>query len=427
MDKQRLNFSLVGGHVVECFDNTLYGFFAVMLAPLFFPSVSEHAALLASFGAFAAGFMARPLGALYFGFIGDRMGRRQPLLMTMVLVGIPTLVIGFIPSYESIGVAAPIILVSCRLLQGFFWGGEFAGVNLYISESHHVSTRGRKTGLLLASGAMGAVLATLIGAVFSMKIMPDWAWRVPFVLGGLTAIAIYLLRRNLKETHEYASLSQQKKTDANPYRMILANHKGGFIVGMLIAGLTIMPLYSTTILGNQLFKSLGYTTSQSLMLNMSATMFAACMVVVFGRMADVIGFKRQMLVGTIGNALVALPGYWLVSGGDLSLLHIYGFMFLLVGTSCIINGCAMPFISTFFPTACRYTGVAMSVTVGQALLGGTMPLIGSWLTVTFAATAAPAIWLIIISLLTTASILWLKADNFNGFFNQRKNSVAIVT
>ena len=163
--KRNLGWSLIGGHVLECFDNTLYGFFAVMLAPIFFPSESKSAALLASYGAFAAGFLARPLGAMVFGIIGDKFGRRTPLLWTMVFVGIPTAIIGFIPSYNTVGLLAPILLLSCRLFQGFFMGGEFAGVNLYISENFSKKVVGHQTGFLISSGVYGAALATVLGAI----------------------------------------------------------------------------------------------------------------------------------------------------------------------------------------------------------------------------------------------------------------------
>ena len=126
---------LAFGHIIECFDNTLYGFFSVLLAPVFFPSTDPLTQTLSTFGAFAAGFITKPLGAIIFGIFGDATNRSAPLIFSIGLVGLPTLVIGLLPSYQDIGILAPIVLIVCRMLQGFFFGGEFAGVNVYIFET----------------------------------------------------------------------------------------------------------------------------------------------------------------------------------------------------------------------------------------------------------------------------------------------------
>src|SRR5271168_643694 len=141
-NNKKFSWVLTAGHVVECFDNTLYGFFAVVLAPIFFPSSTPGVALLASYGAFAAGFLARPIGAVLFGHIGDKKGRRQPLLWSMAFIGLPTLCMGIIPSYESLGILAPVLLICCRLMQGLCFGGEYTGLGLYIAESFPEGTLG---------------------------------------------------------------------------------------------------------------------------------------------------------------------------------------------------------------------------------------------------------------------------------------------
>ena len=182
-----LNWAVTAGHIVECFDTTLYGFFAVMLAPIFFPSSSHSVELLVSFGAFAAGFLARPIGAIIFGFIGDKCGRKKPLLWSIMLVGIPTIGIGLTPTYQTLGIMAPILLIVFRLLQGLLWGGEFTGVNLYNAETSIKAKLGTRSGILISAGVFGAVLATAVGAFVSMKTMPTWAWRIPFLIGGVFA------------------------------------------------------------------------------------------------------------------------------------------------------------------------------------------------------------------------------------------------
>jgi MHS family proline/betaine transporter-like MFS transporter len=313
MEKNKsLSWFITAGHVVECFDNTLYGFFAVVLAPIFFPSSTPGVALLASYGAFAAGFLARPLGAVLFGHIGDKKGRKQPLLLSMMLVGIPTIGIGITPSYESLGIAAPIFLVLCRLAQGVFYGSEFTGVNLYISENFSKGTVGRRTGLLISSGVWGAVLATALGALVSMKSMPSWGWRLPFLFGGASAFCVYLFRKNLLETADFTKAKLSNTLLTFPWKELFHNHKMALVAACLISGLQVIPLYFATIFGNSLFKELGFSTSESMLLNMVAMGWDGFIIIFYGRLADRIGFHRQMLLGTLATAALAFPAFYMI-------------------------------------------------------------------------------------------------------------------
>lgn len=395
----RPQFLLLAGHIIECFDNTLYGFFAVKLAPLFFPTSSEKASLLASYGAFAAGFLARPLGAIFFGHLGDISGRRTALLYSMALVGIPTFMIGSLPSYETLGLLSPLLLLICRLAQGFLMGGEFTGANLYISENSTASHVGKGTGLLIFSGVMGAVFATLVGTIVTLDFMPSWSWRLPFLLGGVSAFLVYILRRKMTETLEFEQTKESRKFIKTPWKILLSHHKSDIIAGCFISGLTIVPLYCATILGTKIFKDLGYSSSQCMSLNTFGMVIDAFAILYFGYTADRIGFHRQMLIGTLCTAFVAFFAFSLVNSIP-SVGGILGFIFLIVGVGCIINGCGMPYIASYFPVQCRFSGMALSVTLGHALFGGTTPLIGAYLMDYFHSRVAPAYWIIFVSVVT---------------------------
>jgi len=182
----------------------------------------------------------------------------------------------------------------------------------------------------------------------------------------------------------------------------------------VIAGLTIMPLYCATIFGNRLFQELGYTHSESMLLNMVTMIFIGVLAIYFGRLADQIGFERQMLMGSFLTSLFAFPAFYLISTPSTSTFHVYGFIAILVTVGAIINGCTMPYVASFFPTKCRYSGVALSVTTGQAIFGGTTPLMSSWLTDMFQSRLAPAYWLIIVSLTATASIFYREFFGANS-------------
>lgn len=401
---QRPQFFLIGGHIVECFDNTLYGFFAVMLAPLFFPTYSPKATLLASYGAFFAGFLARPLGAICFGHLGDIRGRKVSLLYSIALVGIPTTIIGLLPTYDYIGFAAPLILILCRLAQGFFMGGEFAGANLYISENFIPGNIGKGTGLLIFSGVIGSVLATLFGAIVTLSFMPPWAWRIPFLLGGISAYIIYFIRLQMVETSEFSQLKKVQRLTQNPWKILIKDHKKNMFSSCLIAGLTIVPLYCATILGNQIFRDLGYSSSECMIFNTVGMIIDGCAILYCGYLADKIGFHRQILLGTFLVAFIAIFSFYPLLQDSPPLGAVLWFIFSLVSMGGIINGCAMPYISGYFPTNCRFSGVALSSTMGYAIFGGTTPLIGSYLIDYMNSRIAPAFWVMSLSLLTFLTI-----------------------
>jgi MHS family proline/betaine transporter-like MFS transporter len=400
---------LILGHIFECFDNTLYGFYAVLLAPIFFPSTSSHINLLASYGAFAAGFLARPVGAFVFGLIGDKKGRRLPLLWSMLLVGFPTIMIGLTPTYDSIGLWAPCILMLCRLTQGFCMGAEYTGINLYITENNSQKI-GAQTGILISSGVYGAVLATALGAFFVMGIMPKWAWRIPFVFGGICSLGIYFIRKSIHETHDFKESKSRNEIIDFPWKHLLLNYKKAIFVAIILAGLTTLPLYLSTIFGNRLFKEMGYSPSESILLNMAAMIFNGIIITYYGKLADKIGFHRHMTFGVAMTALVGLPAFYLISTPIINIIQIYSFITILVSAGAMINGCAMPYIASLFPTHCRYSATSFSVTVGQALISGTTPLIASYLTDKFSSNIAPALWMVSVALLAFLGILWLGKE-----------------
>ena len=415
-EKKPINKLLLFGHVFECFNDTLYGFFAVLLAPVFFPSTSYTASLMVSYGAFAAGFLARPLGAILFGLYGDRIGRRKPLLYAMILIGIPTFIMGIIPTYESIGIVAPFVLITCRIAQGLFMGGEYTGVNLYLAENNFHKNLGAQTGILISSGVFGAVFATIFGAIVTLEWMPSWAWRAPFLFGGISAILLFFCRLHLSETEAFQKEKENNNLLKFPWAYLFKEHKSDLLIACIIAGLAMMPLYYSTIFGNRLFKELGYTHSESMFLNMIAMVLLGILVIYAGKLADKIGFRRHMLLASSLIAVFTFPAFFLISSSLTSTLHIYGFIGILIATDAIINGCAMPYIASLFPTKCRYSGVALGVTTGQALFGGTAPLMASWLTDVFQSRLAPAFWLTFIALAAAGSIFYRE-------FTRNQNSI----
>jgi MFS family permease len=238
--------------------------------------------------------------------------------------------------------------------------------------------------------------------------MPKESWRIPFILGGLFAFIIYFYRKQITETEDFIKDVVFKKIKPTPWKEVLLNYKRNIAVSCLTAGMMIMPLYLATIFANRLFKEVGYSQSQSMFLNMLAMFLDAVFVLYFGRLADKIGFKRQLIIGSLIASVVAFPAFVCVLPVYMTTFSIYLFIFLLTIPGCIVTGSAMPYIGSLFPTTCRYTGTAISVTVGHALLGGTTPLVASFLTDYFETRIAPAFWLMFFSCLAA---IWVAYSN----------------
>lgn len=412
MTKDKLNWAIMSGHFVECFDATIYGFYAVMFSSIFFPQDGTINPLALSFLAFSAGFLARPLGAIVLGMLGDRFGRTRPLIAAMALVGVPTLIIGFLPSYEKIGLWATFTLFACRLAQGFFYGGEGAGVNVYLYENNRTGKRlGAKTGVLVGFGGLGAVFAGALVSFFTRETipfstftMPEWAWRIPLILGGLAAFAVYIWRRSLKETIDFAEAQEKKEILKNPLRGVL-RYKSFFLFAILLIGFETMPLYLITVFGNQLFREIGYSTSQSVALNMCTLIFDSFMIMLFGRLADRTGFQNQIIWGCVWTSVVALPAFALITYYP-STASILVFILTISTGNSFVMASIMPYLNSFFPANCRYSGVALSNTLGAALIAGNSPLIANYLIQVTGTKLAPAFLLIVMASLVLLGIWW---------------------
>lgn len=394
---------LAFGHIIECFDNTLYGFFSVLLAPVFFPSSGEFNQFLLTFGIFAAGYFSRPLGAVIFGLIGDRFGPKIALAYSIGLIGIPTFIIGCLPDASNVGVMVPAALLICRILQGILYGGEFAGAHVYVFETIPSEDHGKATGWLIASGVIGAIFASFSGILCLWRIFPDWSWRIPFIVGGMLSFLALHLRRSLEplpRPHREVPYAQSLKT-------LWLHYKKSLIFCFMLSGLATIPLYLCTVYANKIYYEIGFNSIEAMGLNMLTMIFNAVLLIFYGWLADKIGFIKTIKFGCWAVVFGAIPGFWLVSEGG-ALWHAIGFVTILITIGTIINGCAFPYMAQLFPVKVRYSGLAISYTLGNGILSGISPFVATILSKIFLTELAVALYPITVALLTIyINKLWI--------------------
>lgn len=240
----------ISGHIIERYDIALYGYFSVLLTPIFF-SVDSRSIFI-SLAVFAAGYFMRPLGGLFFGYIGDKYGRKQAFSLSVMIMIFPTLVIGILPSYQIIGIWASIILLSCRLIQGLCGGGEFGGAGIFVNEHLPKHQIGFSGGLIASTGLLGGALGNFCG-VLATTWLPAWGWRVPFIFGAFLTLYSYLVRRQMLETPIFKEVLDKKILYKDSFISLIKNNIRNMLCLMVIGGCGHMQLYITLIYMNVVY------------------------------------------------------------------------------------------------------------------------------------------------------------------------------
>lgn len=362
------------GNALEYYDVMLYGFFATMLAPLFFPSDNQAVSYISSLGTFAAGFVMRPVGGIIFGHLGDKFGRRFALVLSIFLVTIPTLTIGLLPTYAEIGIAAPIILLTCRLLQGLCVGGEYSGAAIFVIE---YSKKGKECfagSILTSSGFVGGVLGTFCGFICTLAFMPPWGWRIPFIVGAFMGIMGYYIRTRVNESPEFEK-AKDEKIERVPLWGVLEKRKINLFCTVCIGATALAPFYLATIYMGVLMKSkLTLTTSEIMLINVFLSGFSVFTLPIMGLLADKIGKEMQMKISCILYVFLAYPLFFFLEN-NFSLFNMIIVQLVLLMLVASFGGPSMALLTTYFPVHERYSGVGFGYALGGALLGGTTPVI----------------------------------------------------
>ena len=375
------------GTVIEWYDYALYGTAAgLVINNLFFPSLSSAAALLAAFATFAVGYFARPLGGIIISHIGDHFGRKPALIFAIVLMGATTTLLGLLPSYFTIGIWAPIILVLLRLFQGFGAGAELAGALTFVAEYVPYRRRALCTAIINASTVIGIMFAT--GAFFIVSQLPEesfmsWGWRVPFLCSAiLFAIALYI-RERLDETPVYAEAMAEAKAKAEkqkvPLLEVLKHSPKQVVFNMLaLCGHSANSYILSVFIISYMVNTLGYSRSDALSALMWASFFAIIGTPLMGMIADKIGNAKVYIIGNLFIAAFSIPMFLLVDTMSLPMAALGMSIMYSIGYGCT-SGAQGAFQVNLFPVRYRYSGIALSRELNSVLISGPTPFIAAWL------------------------------------------------
>ncbi|MGW6055170.1 glycine betaine/L-proline transporter ProP [Streptomyces sp. NPDC055189] len=371
------------GNAMEWFDFGVYSYIAVTLGKVFFPSGNPTAQLLSTFGAFAAAFLIRPLGGMVFGPLGDRIGRQKILALTMIMMAAGTFAIGLIPSYASIGVGAPILLLIARLVQGFSTGGEYAGASTFIAEYAPDKKRGFLGSWLefgtLAGYIGGAGLVTLMTALLSTEDLLTWGWRIPFLIAGPMGLIGLYLRMKLEETPAFAAeltkahKNEQSRPKVRLREMVTGQWKSLLLCMGLVLVFNVTDYMLLSYMPSYLTSELKYDETHGLLVVLAVMALMMCVQPFAGALTDRVGRRPVIAAGCAGFLLLSVPALLLIRQGS---LWAIGLGMAALGLLLVCFTASMPStLPALFPTKVRYGSLSIGFNISVSIFGGTTPLV----------------------------------------------------
>lgn len=394
---RRSAFAALIGNAFEYYDYFLYTTAAALVfGPLFFPSSDRTTELLISLATYAVGFLSRPLGGIFFGRLGDRHGRKKLMILTLSLMGFATISIGLLPTYQQIGLIAPILLVLLRLVQGFAAGGEWGGAILIATENAPASRRGFYGAWSQAGVGLGFVLASL--AFYVAQQLPrtefeSWGWRVPFLLSIIIFGIGMFIRRGVEESADFVTSTEREGRMERPFQTLLNQHRGALFtaVGLRLAEICSSHLTTTFALA---YGALKGVSAPTLVLAVSVSMLVDTLfMIIFGHLSDRIGKRKIYVCGVIGMALFGYPFFALISSGE-TIAILVGMVVANGLFHAAMVGVQPGLLTQLFPPRVRSSGIAFAQSIA-AVTAGFMPLIAMSLTVS-AGSVAPVAGIMVV-------------------------------
>ena len=399
------------GNVLEWYDFAVFGYYAPIIGTLFFPSDSKYAALIKAYGVFAAGYMMRPIGGAIFGHMGDRVGRKKALQVSVLMMAIPTACLGLVPTYDRIGLAAPVILIVLRLIQGISVGGEFIGSMSFTTEIAPPNRRGfygSLTTLSAVGGVMlGSAVATVMQNLLGEESMLSWGWRLPFLAGIVIGGFGLWMRKGMVEPPAFKKLKATENVHKSPVIQVIRDMPGriGHAAALVVlfgGGFYMLFVWWPTYLTHMVQPAVPH----ALMINTIATLFVMALIPLSGYLSDRVGRKKMLVASSLGIAVAAYPLFVLTDHGVFESALAAQLIFALL--FCNIQGSIPATLAEMFPTAMRFSGIALGYNLTLALIGGTAPMVCTWLVATTGDIASPAYYLIVMALIGSVAALKIR-------------------
>ena len=401
------------GNSLEYYDFNLFIFLAPVISPLFFPSEDKIASIIAVLGTYAAGYFMRPLGAIVFGYIGDKYGRKRALTLSIILMAIPTFLMGLLPSYAMIGVFAPIALICLRLLQGFCTGGEYNGAGIFTIENVEPRKAGFAGGMITASSAIGSLIGSMVASLCISEFMPSWAWRIAFLFGIIVGFVGLYLRNRIPDAYFTKILSKNKQQLTFPLIEVFKKNPSSIFCVMGIAAFSgIMYNISMTYVSVFLTVFQKWSPSEALSVMSFGILLYIFLAPLSGWMSDRFGGKVVMLTGAIVTFLGIYPLLSLLTSTNI--IFVVSAQLTLVILAAWFQGPMNLFMANLFLPETRYSGLAFGYCVGMAIFGGTTTMIATFLANWTSNPLTPAYYVMIGSILGLVSVLFSKQKESLG-------------
>lgn len=405
-------FGCAVGNILEWYDFILYGFFASTLSKLFFPAQDHFIALLLTFTVFASGCLIRPLSGVVFGYIGDKFGRKKALVYSIALITIATTCMGALPTYATVGVLAPLLLVVCRLLQGVAVSGEEIGAAIMLAENASPKQQNFVGSIILSSVYLGLFLGAATALVMHLFTSPEfmmtWGWRIPFLSTSALGLLALKIRLSAFDSREFSCLVEQKQVVKNPTAQVFKCQGGALLRTVGISSILAVTIYLFAVYLPSYYTSVaGFSSTQSLSVSCAFLFVVSILVLVLGHLADkYIGSETTFSIGAVGLIFTSYPIFWLLAQGDIVFAIIaQGILMIFLG---FIAASVLAIILSMFSTQVRYSGSCIGFNLSMTLFGSTAPIIALTLEKFFNNPIAPCLYLSAAGIL---SLLALKAPS----------------
>ncbi len=396
------------GNFVEWFDYASYGYLATIIAVVFFPEASATSGLLYTFGVFALSFLVRPIGGIVWGHFGDKIGRRNTLSWSIIIMSVATFFIALLPSYQQVGMWAPALLLLVRLVQGFSASGEYAGASAFMAEYAPTNKRGLYTSIVPASTAagllFGSLLVSLLHLVLTPEQMHDWGWRLPFLLAAPLGLIGRYIRVNLEDTPKFKELENAHHVSRTPIKELLTTHRREIVIGLGVTFLNAVGFYTIlSYMPTYLSAELGVSEGTALLATNVSLFVYIGLIFLMGQLSDRFGRKTMLIAASLAFIVLTVPLF-----SQLSSVGVLGIILIQIafGALLTMNDGTLPcFLSEIFPTKVRYSGFAFSFNLANTIFGGTAPFIATWLISITGSKLAPAWYLVAVAVVAMVAMV----------------------